>query len=174
MLGIFLFCFFADFFFKSTFSKNSLGITMKDSKSFDPDQARHFVGSDLDPNSLQRSSDDSSSWQRINLLTHSNYGICQLMKLSKVPKLHIVAICHICMMCWMLNLSLVISRENITYWILGFIKQYRVPNMTPAGDTTWTLDMSCELSAGGRLAWYIKCYLIFQRRCKIGKCVCKL
>ena len=36
------------------------------SNSLDPDQARHFVGPDLDPNCLQRlSADDESSRQRV-------------------------------------------------------------------------------------------------------------
>ena len=41
-------------FIISTFSKSSLELTIKVSNSFDPDQARHFVGPDLDPNLLQR------------------------------------------------------------------------------------------------------------------------
>ena len=43
----------ADFFFsKSTFSKKKIRITIRVSNSLDPDQARHFVGPDLGPNSL--------------------------------------------------------------------------------------------------------------------------
>ena len=38
------------------------------SNCLDPDQARHFVGSDLSPNSLQRLSADKTSRQRIKVL----------------------------------------------------------------------------------------------------------
>ena len=37
------------------------------SNSFDPDQARHFVKSDLGPNCLQRLSADNTSWQRVTV-----------------------------------------------------------------------------------------------------------
>ena len=47
----------ADFFF-IFFSKNSFGITIRVANSLDPDQARHCVGPDHDPNCLQRSSAD--------------------------------------------------------------------------------------------------------------------
>ena len=50
----------ADFFSKSTFSKNSFKNTIKVSNSLDPDQARHFVGPDLGPNCLQKLSEDES------------------------------------------------------------------------------------------------------------------
>ena len=35
------------------------------SNSLDPDQARHFVGPDLDPNCLRRLSADDTSRQRV-------------------------------------------------------------------------------------------------------------
>ena len=44
----------ADFFSKSTFSKNSYRNTISVSNSLDPDQAWHFVRPDLGPNCLQR------------------------------------------------------------------------------------------------------------------------
>ena len=44
-------------FFKINFSKNSFGNTTSVSNSLDPDQNRHFVGSDLDPNCLQMFAD---------------------------------------------------------------------------------------------------------------------
>ena len=40
--------------------KNSLRITIRVANSLDPDQARHFVGPDLDPNCLQRLSADDT------------------------------------------------------------------------------------------------------------------
>ena len=40
---------------------------MKVSNSFDPDQARHFVGPDLDQNCLHRLSADDTSWQSDSL-----------------------------------------------------------------------------------------------------------
>ena len=42
------------FFSNSTFLGNSFKSTIRMSSSLDPDQARHFVGPDLDPNCLQR------------------------------------------------------------------------------------------------------------------------
>ena len=44
-----IFCRLLDFS-KFTFSKNSFRISIRVSNSLDPDQARHFVGPDLDPN----------------------------------------------------------------------------------------------------------------------------
>ena len=52
----------ADFFSKSTFYKNSFMNTIRMSNRLDPDQTRHFVGPDLDPNCLQRLSADDISW----------------------------------------------------------------------------------------------------------------
>ena len=43
-----------DFFQNPLFQKTLSGIRDEKSSSFDPDQARHFVESDLDPNCLQR------------------------------------------------------------------------------------------------------------------------
>ena len=40
----------ADFFSKLTFSKISFGNNIKVSNGLDQDQARYFVGPDLDPN----------------------------------------------------------------------------------------------------------------------------
>ena len=48
-------------FSKLTFSKNSFRNTISVSNSLDPDQARHSVGPDLDPNCLQRLSADNKS-----------------------------------------------------------------------------------------------------------------
>ena len=53
---------FLDLFFpKSTFSKTSFRYTIKGSKSFDPDQARPFVGPALDSNCLQKLSASDTS-----------------------------------------------------------------------------------------------------------------
>ena len=41
-------------FFKLTFSKYSFKNSIRVSNSLDPDQGRHSVGPDLDPNCLQR------------------------------------------------------------------------------------------------------------------------
>ena len=53
----------ANFFSKSTFSKNSFSLrtTIIMSNSLDPDQARHFFRADLGPNCLQRLSADNTS-----------------------------------------------------------------------------------------------------------------
>ena len=62
ILGIFhAFLSSADCFLKPTFSKNSFKNTIRVSNSLDPDQARHFVGPDLGPNSLQRLTADDTS-----------------------------------------------------------------------------------------------------------------
>ena len=59
MLGNFT-CFFVicHFFFKFKFSKKSYRNRIRVSNSLDPDQARHYVGPDLDPKCLQRLSAD--------------------------------------------------------------------------------------------------------------------
>ena len=62
-----------DFFLKSTFSKKSFRNTIRVSNSLDPDQARHFVGPDLDPNCLQRLSADDTSRQ---IQLHSDLSLC--------------------------------------------------------------------------------------------------
>ena len=60
----------ADFFFQNQlFLKNSFRNTIRVSNSLDPDQARHYVGPDLDPNCLQRLSAEGTIWQRVNALT---------------------------------------------------------------------------------------------------------
>ena len=56
-----LFLLSADFFSKSTFSKNSFSNTICVSSRLDPDQARPFVGPDLGPICLQRLSADDTS-----------------------------------------------------------------------------------------------------------------
>ena len=62
------------FFSKLAFWKNSFRNTIKVSTSFNPDQIRHFVGSDLCPNSLQKYSEDNTSEQRVNYKTiHCGY-----------------------------------------------------------------------------------------------------
>ena len=58
----------ACFFSKSTFLKNSFRNAIRMSSSLDPDQARHVVGPDLDPNCLQRLSADDTSMQCYILL----------------------------------------------------------------------------------------------------------
>ena len=54
----------ADFFSKSTFSKNYFRNTIRVSNNLDPDQVQHFVWPDLGPNCLQRL---SAGRQRVNL-----------------------------------------------------------------------------------------------------------
>ena len=51
----------ADFFFKVNIFKKSFRNTIRLSNGFDPDQDRHFVGTDLSPNCLQRLSADDQS-----------------------------------------------------------------------------------------------------------------
>ena len=48
----------ADFLSKLTFSKNSFRNIIRVSNGLNPDQDRHSVGPDLDPNCLQRLSVD--------------------------------------------------------------------------------------------------------------------
>ena len=55
----------ADFFSKSTFTKNSFRNTIRLSNRLDQDQARHLVGPDLGPNCLQRISADDTSRQTV-------------------------------------------------------------------------------------------------------------
>ena len=45
------------------------------SNSLDPDQARHFVGSDLGPDCLQRLSADNTSTQRVKVNNQIEYAI---------------------------------------------------------------------------------------------------
>ena len=56
----------ADFFSKSTFSKNSFRNTIRVSNGMDPDQDRLSVGPDLGPNCLQRLTSDDISRQRVS------------------------------------------------------------------------------------------------------------
>ena len=51
----------ADFFSKSTFSKNYFKNNIRVSNSLDPDQAQHFVRPNLGPNCLQNLSSDNTS-----------------------------------------------------------------------------------------------------------------
>ena len=61
-----LFCHLWSFFFKQTLSKKkkSFRNTIRDSNSLAPDQARRFVGPDLNPNCLLRLSADDKSRHR--------------------------------------------------------------------------------------------------------------
>ena len=54
-------------FFKIGFIKNSSRNTIRVSNNLDPDQARHFVGSDPDPSCLQRLSADDTRRQRVKV-----------------------------------------------------------------------------------------------------------
>ena len=54
------------FFQNQLFLGKKFRNTIRMSNKLDPDQARHFVGSDLDPNCLQRLSADNTSRQRVN------------------------------------------------------------------------------------------------------------
>ena len=56
-----------DFFSKYTFSKNSLRNTTRVSNSLDPDQDRHSVGPDLDPNCLLRLSADDAGKESVTV-----------------------------------------------------------------------------------------------------------
>ena len=51
----------ADFYSKSTFSKNSFRNSTRVSNGLDPDQDQHSVGPDLESNCLQRLSADEKS-----------------------------------------------------------------------------------------------------------------
>ena len=57
-------------FYNQHFQKKTFRNTIRVSNSLDPDQARHFVGPDLDPNCLQRLVADGTSKQRIEELRH--------------------------------------------------------------------------------------------------------
>ena len=57
----------ADFFSNTHFSKYSFRNTIRVPNSLDPDHARRFVGPDLGPNCLQKSSVDDTSRQKVNL-----------------------------------------------------------------------------------------------------------
>ena len=63
--------FFKNNFFKNkTNNNNNIGNTIRVSNSLDPDQNRHPVGPDLDPNCLQRLSTDNT---RKELIKHDAY-----------------------------------------------------------------------------------------------------
>ena len=64
----FLFLSSADFFSKSTFSKNSFRNSIRVLNHLDLDQARHVVGPDLGSNCLQRlSADDTNDNNEVSL-----------------------------------------------------------------------------------------------------------
>ena len=55
--------------------------TIRVSNSLDPDQARHLMGSDLDPNCLQRLSADDTSRQRVkSMYDKANRMTCALQR----------------------------------------------------------------------------------------------
>ena len=56
----------ADVFQNKLFEKKSFRNTIRMSSSYDPDQARQFVGSDLGPNCLPRLSADDTGRQRVD------------------------------------------------------------------------------------------------------------
>ena len=60
------------FFSKSTFSKNSFWNTIRVSNSFDPDQTRRCVGSNLGSNCLHRLWADDTSSQRNQVIVNFN------------------------------------------------------------------------------------------------------
>ena len=59
-----LFLLSADFFSKSSFSKNSFRNTIRVLNSIDPDQVRHFVRPDLGLNCLHRFSADDTRFKK--------------------------------------------------------------------------------------------------------------
>ena len=60
----------AEFIQTPLFQKISPWSTIRVSKSLDPDQARHFVGPDLGPNSLQKLSAGDTGRQRVKILNN--------------------------------------------------------------------------------------------------------
>ena len=74
----------ADFFSKSTFSKNYFRNIIRVSNSMDPEQARLFVGPDLGPYWLQRLSADDTSGQRVNDV-HSRFKRNILSEINILP-----------------------------------------------------------------------------------------
>ena len=88
-----LFCCLLIFFFKSTFMKNSFRYIIWVSNRLDPDQARHFVGPDLDLNCLQKLSaedikrDDMHSEVSVILLVY--HFFCR----SVLPSIHSYGSC---------------------------------------------------------------------------------
>ena len=67
MLGKFEFVLSADFLKSFLFPKVYFRNTIRVSNSLDADQTRHFVGSDLGPNSLQMLPADDTSKQRVEV-----------------------------------------------------------------------------------------------------------
>ena len=59
---------------------NSNKNTIRASNSLDPDQARHFVGPDLDPNCFQRVPADDTSTPRVNIFHLNPEGSILSMK----------------------------------------------------------------------------------------------
>ena len=55
------------FFLQNHISKSSFRNTIRASNSLDPDQARHYVGPDLDPNCLQMLSTDETGGQIVKV-----------------------------------------------------------------------------------------------------------
>ena len=80
----------ADFFSKSSFSKNSFRNTIRVSNNLNPDQAWHFVGPDLGQNCLQKLSVDNTT-RRVNTTQTStaNISTTSLIPLSK--QTHVLA-----------------------------------------------------------------------------------
>ena len=76
----------ADFFSKSTFSKNSFrSLSSNLLNSLDTDQAQRFVRPDLGPNCLQRLSPDDASRQRVHdKYQHKFYGTVIVVKVITV------------------------------------------------------------------------------------------
>ena len=59
----------ADFFQNQLFRKKYFRNSTRVSNSLDSDQARQFVGPDLDPNCLQKLSAEDTSRQRVNIFS---------------------------------------------------------------------------------------------------------
>ena len=57
-------------------------LRVQESKSLDPDQARHFVGPDLAPNTLQRVSADYTRKQRVNKKLINFYHVSMFLSLN--------------------------------------------------------------------------------------------
>ena len=85
---------------KSTFLNNSFRNTNRVSISFDPYQARHFVGPDLGRNWLQRSSADDTGRQRVN-----EWPTFCLWVLLILYSLNAGRFCKIFLVCWFFSKS---------------------------------------------------------------------
>ena len=98
MLGIFscfivVCCFFLVFFFKIVFF---VKILLRVTNSLDPNRARRFVGPDLGPNCLRRSSADNTSGQKVNKIRMTDDDETpntQALRLHQItcgtPKMHL-------------------------------------------------------------------------------------